>query len=453
MSQLPPRELRGIRREVFRLAWPVVLQQFLRTLTFFVDTFMVARLGNSAVAAMGVVGPVSFTVTAFLAALGVGTIATVSRSTGEEDPAKRAQDAATSLGMALAVGSLASVLGWFFLPQAAEAFGVPGDPEVARQAKGYLAWLGAAQFFLLVEASATGILRAAGDTRTPLVIGAFCQGVHIAANYALIFGKLGAPALGVTGAGIATAGALALQALLTVGWLVSPWSRLRLRAGMFAQVSRASASRLLRVTLPAAVEPLILQSGFLVYLKAVTSLGTESLAAHRAAITVESISFLPAYGLAIACSALVGQSLGARRPSDADAAVRESGRLAIGFMCATGAVFALFSVPLVRLVAPGDEAVIGAAALCLVISALEQPFLGLAMTLGGALRGAGDTRSPLVVAAVGVWGVRVPLAYALAFPAGLGLPGIWITMIADWAVRFAVFFWIVRRGKWKAIRL
>ena len=77
----------------------------------------------------------------------------------------------------------------------------------------------------------------------------------------------------------------------------------------------------------------------------------------------------------------------------------------------------------------------------------------LAMALGGGLRGAGDTKSPVIVGMIGVWGVRIPLAWTLAFPAGLGLNGIWITMIADWAVRTAIFSVLYRRGSWKAIKL
>ena len=124
-------------------------------------------------------------------------------------------------------------------------------------------------------------------------------------------------------------------------------------------------------------------------------------------------------------------------------------------MSAIGVVFLFAAVPLVRLFLRGPEAepAVRAAALCLAISAFEQPFLALSMALGGALRGAGDTRSPVLVAVVGVWAVRVPLAWLLAVPAGLGIVGIWMTMIVDWAARTAIFWVLFRRGRWKSIKL
>jgi Na+-driven multidrug efflux pump len=203
------------------------------------------------------------------------------------------------------------------------------------------------------------------------------------------------------------------------------------------------------------VEPLLLQSGFLVYNKVITRLGVIPMAAHRAAITVESLTFLPAYGFAVAGSAVVGQYLGAGRPDKAEAGLRVCAGTSTLFLTAAGIAFLFFSPDLVRLFlrGPGEAATVEAAATALKISALEQPFMALAMALGGGLRGAGDTKSPLIVGALGTWGVRIPLAWALAFPAGLGLNGIWITMIADWALRTAVFAVLFRRGRWKSIKL
>ena len=164
---------------------------------------------------------------------------------------------------------------------------------------------------------------------------------------------------------------------------------------------------------------------------------------------------MPGFGVAVAVSAVVGQFLGAGRPDRAERGLREGARMALLLMSTIGAVFLLFPRPMVGLFLPGPEGASAAqvAALCLMIAALEQPFMALAMTFAGGLRGAGDTRSPVLVAAIGVWGVRVPLAWALAFPAGLGLTGIWITMIADWAVRSALFAVILRRGRWKNLKL
>lgn len=459
MSDLPvslsPEERRALRGDVFRLAWPVVLQNLLNMTMFLVDTWMIRFAGPEAMAAMGVAGPLSHMVTLLAGALSVGAIATVARAWGEGDRAKQEGEAAAALALAAAAGVPLSALGLWLLPSAAELFPVPGSSGVTKMARDYLFFQGCAFLPLCLFAASAGILRAAGQTRVPMFSALAANGANVFLNWVFIFGNLGAPRMGVAGAGLATAISLGLEAALNVAFLFTRASRIRLGPSSWRGVTRASVGRLARVTLPAAAEPLVLQTGWLVYNKAITILGVASVAAHRAAITIESLTYMPGHAFAVAGSALVGQFLGARRPDKAAASLRECALLAAGTMSAIGLLFVAFPVPLARFfvpVPPSDD-VVRAAATCLAIAAIEQPFLALAMALGGALRGAGDTRTPVAVGFLGVWLVRIPLAWMLGAPERLGLTGIWITMIADWLARTLVFLVIVRRGKWKAIKL
>jgi putative MATE family efflux protein len=442
MQPMPGSEERaGLRREVARQAWPVVLQMLLKTMMFYVDSAMISSLGQEAMAAMGVVGPISHTLVAALSALSVGTVATVSRAWGEGDREKQAREASASVTLAAALGIPLTLTGVLVLPEMAELFRVPDSPAVTAMARQFLRIEASVFLFFCLDAAATGVLRAAGRTLFPMVATLGANLLNVVLNWVFIFGNLGAPRMGVAGAALATSISFALQASVVFGYLWTPWSPVRLSASALRGVTRGSLARLVRVSMPAAAEPLLLQSGFLIYNKAITLLGTMPMAAHRAAITVESMTFMPAYGFAVAGSAVVGQNLGAGRPDRADAGLRECARLSTWLMSAVGVSFFFLAAPLVRLFlrGPDDGAAVATAAMCLAISAFEQPFMAMAMSLGGGLRGAGDTRSPVLVGLLGVWGVRVPLAWALAFPAGLGLYGIWITMIADWAVRTAVF--------------
>ena len=448
-------ERAGLRREVARQAWPVVLQMLLKTMMFYVDTSMVSSLGPEAMAAMGVVGPISHTLVAILSALSIGTVATVARAWGEGDRAKQEREAVASVVLALALGVPLTAVGVLLLPELAELFRVPDSPAVTVMSRQFLRIESSIFVFFCLDAAASGILRAAGRTVFPMVATLGANVLNIALNWVFIYGNLGAPRMGVAGAALATSIAFALQGAATFAYLWTSRSPIRLSVAGLRGVTRESVGKLVRVSIPAAVEPLLLQSGFLVYNKAITMLGTLPMAAHRAAITVESMTFMPSYGFAVAASAVVGQCLGAGRPDRADAGLRECARLSMWLMSAVGVAFFFLAAPLVRLFLRGPEAepAAAAAAMCLAISAFEQPFMALAMALGGGIRGAGDTKSPVLVGLLGVWGVRIPLAWALAFPAGLGLNGIWITMIADWAVRTAVFSWIYRRGTWKTIKL
>jgi putative MATE family efflux protein len=447
-----PLDRPALRREVWRQAWPLVLQNLSRMLMFWVDTAFAGRLDETSQAAMGVAGPISYTVVSVLAALSVGTIATVSRAWGEGDPVRRESEAAASAVAALLAGIPLTLIGVWALPALATLYAVPDAPGATAAAQAFLRWEAGAFLFLCLDLSASGILRGAGRTAVPMVASVAANALNIPLAWMFMFGHLGAPRLGLEGAGVATAIAMTFQGLLTFGSLWTPRSPIRLRISSLARTGRASLDRLARVVIPAAVEPLVLHAGFLAYTKLVTLLGTTALAAHRVALAVESLTFMGGYGFVMAASGLVGQALGEGRPDKADAALRECGKLALAVMVPIGLLFLVIPDVFTRVFAP-LPAVAGLAAACLRIAGVNQPFMALAMTLAGGLRGAGDTRSPVATAVVGVWLVRVPLAWALAFPAGLGLRGIWITMILDWASRVATLGVVYLRGRWKAIKL
>jgi putative MATE family efflux protein len=286
-----------------------------------------------------------------------------------------------------------------------------------------------------------------------MLIALASNGLNILLNGILIFGWVGFPALGVRGAALATQIALGFQGFMTLALLLSRRSPISISLGDLARVSRESVGRFVRVTWPAVVEPLVLRSGFMIYVKFITGLGEHALAAHRSAVAIESLSFMPGYGVGVATSAIVGQYLGARRPEAAEYGFRQAAWMGTLMMSAIGLL--LFFIPHLLLwpFAPDPAEVQSLAEQVLRISALEQPFMGLALILAGALRGAGDTRSPVGVGFIGVWLVRVPCTYLLAHTLGMGLTGVWITMILDWAVQTVLFARIFRLGKWKKVRV
>lgn len=444
----------AIRRQIVALAWPVVLQALLRTVLFLTDTVMLGFLSTEAVATMAAVSPMAHTLNMVLAAIGTAALATVARATGAKDEPLREREAATALVVAAAAGVILLATIAPFFPLLAGLFHVKGDPTSGPAAREYLGWVVFAVPFMLLDGAAAGILRGSGDTRTPLVAAVLANAVNILGNYVFIFGKWGAPALGVAGAGLSTALAMAVEGTFLALWLFGPRSALRLRVASFATVTRDSVRRLARIAVPAAVEPLLFQGGFLLFIILMTGLGVGAMAAHRGALALESISFMPGWAVSIACGALVGQYLGERLPDHAAAAFRQAALMAVATMSALGVVFAIFPDPLFGLlISKADPEVRAVGVLCLRISAIEQPLMAVAFVLGGALRGAGDTRSPVLVALAGIWCVRVPLSYLFAFTLGWGIAGAWVAMVLDWSTRAAVFAWVWRRGKLRTLKL
>jgi putative MATE family efflux protein len=199
-------------------------------------------------------------------------------------------------------------------------------------------------------------------------------------------------------------------------------------------------------------EQVVLRSGSLLFQRTIAALGTVALAAHRIAVNVESLSFMPGWGLSVAISTLVGQSLGARRPELAEASVRRGLLISGLLMSGVGVLFVLFGRSIASVFGSTPE-VLDLAGVAVQIAALEQPTLAVQFVLAGSLRGAGDTRSPLYVSLVGVTLFRVPVVYLLAITLGWGLAGVWFGTVLDWAARAMTSYFLYRRGAWKRVEL
>lgn len=446
-----------VRKKVIGLALPYIVESLFDATMFYADMIMISYYETIGLAALGIAGPITYTLNMVLGALRVGIVATVSRAVGEQDVEKQKRTAAAGLLVVLAVGVIGSALGLTVLPFVTYLFPIQDEPQAVAFAFDYIMITAGALLFFLMQIGGSAVLRAAGNTRVPMVIGIFCNLLNIAANYVLIFGKFGFPEWGVRGAAAATAVSQGVYGIAVCAYLFTPRSPIRLRFADLRLATWDSIRTLFRISLPASVEPLILQTGFLLYIRSITSLGFLAITTHRVAVAIESLTFMPGNAIAVACSALVGQALGARKPEEAVQAFHESARFALYFMSAIGIAFVLFGTNLMQIFVPpknlDSEVIVAMGALCLAIVVFSEPFFSQALVLGGALRGAGDTKTPVLVAVIGVWGVRVPCAYLLSITFGLGLYGAWITMVIDWFVRMTVLRYFFNRGRWKEIRI
>jgi Na+-driven multidrug efflux pump len=197
---------------------------------------------------------------------------------------------------------------------------------------------------------------------------------------------------------------------------------------------------------------LIFHTGFLVFAGLVGRLGDVAMTANQGLIAIESLGFMISYGFGIAGGALTAQKLGAGEVGNAGVVgwiATAMGAVVLGMI---GLFFFLFAEPLVRSFVDSEETVrLGVE--CLIIAAVAQPFMGVTDALAGSLRGAGDTRSPMLVALVGPIAIRITGCWLLAFHLGWGLQGIWIATTADWIVRSVILCVIWNRGRWKTVVL
>jgi putative MATE family efflux protein len=292
-------------------------------------------------------------------------------------------------------------------------------------------------------------LRGSGDTRTPMLVMLAVNGVNIGVAYAAIYGLGPVPALGVTGSAIGAATARGAGGLIVTLILLRGRSGLHLRLGRL-RPDIEQLKRIANIGLPAGAEQLLMRGAQTAFAATVASLGTLAYAAHQIALQAESISYMPGFGFAVAATTLVGQGLGARDPTRARADGRLSQWMAVAVMSCMGVIFFLFPAQIIG-VFIDDPAVIQLGIWPLRLVAFSQPMLATMMVLGGALRGAGDTRTTLFITAGGLWLVRLPLALLLA--PRFGLIGAWIAMSVDLNVRGTLAWLRFRGDRWTKLKV
>jgi MATE family multidrug resistance protein len=455
-----PRALSGdraLRQTVFWMALPAVGEQLLNTLVGLVDTFLTghldptvaARLGYdpaTALASVGLGNLVVWISTVLFMAVATGATAIVARRVGEGDEEAAASALRQTMILTAVVGAAMMVIGSLMAAPLMRFLGA--SPEVARHGSEFfqvvaLSFVPAAMMF-----GGTAALRGAGDTRVPMMLMGLVNGINIVVAWLLVNGNLGFPAMGVVGsaAGAAagrTVGAVVLLALLLRG-------RLRLPLRLDLRPHWPTIQAIMRLGLPAAGEQFIFQAAMLIVTPLITGLGTAAYAAHTTTITIESVSFLPGMGFGAVAGALMGQALGARDPERA----RRSGLEALFqggvLMSLLGTALFLWPEVFFRLMT-SDQAVIEAGTLPLRIAGLGQIPLAFSFILNGALRGAGDTRWPMISRVIASWMVRMPLAVLLVGWLGYGLGGIWVAMFSDFAIQGALAFRRFRAGAWQKI--
>ncbi len=441
----------ALNKNIIRLAVPAVLENMLVTMVFFADGLLVGWMRDPvALAAVSMGGQFGWIANSLFSAIAVSATAMVARYWGRRDYERAREAAGQAIALALLFAALVTALGMVAADEAMALMGL--EPEVARQGALYLRLILSTSFLAFPLTVIGGVLRGAGDTRTPMWITAAMNVFNVIAAYSLIFGPGPLPAWGVAGAGVATAMARALGGGLAF-WVVLRGKRtLAVSPRQIWAVNRGLLTQMMRLSGPAAAEAVVLRSGSLLFQRIIAELGTVALAAHRIAVNVESLSFMPGWGLSVAISTMVGQSLGAKQQALAEASVRRG--LVIGgiLMGSIGVLFGLFGRPIASIFGSTPE-VLKLAGLAIQIAALEQPTLAAHFVLAASLRGAGDTRSPLYVSLVGVTLFRVPMVYLLAIVLDWGLAGVWFGTALDWAGRAATSYILFKRGAWTRVEL
>lgn len=445
---------KAARQRVMNIAWPVLLELLLGSLFGMIDMIMLGNIQPSnlsavSIGSVGITNQPLFIGLSLVASFNVGGTAIIARWFGAGKTERLGNVLKHVIIASLLIIIIPLVLlSVFYAPQIMGFLGAEAD--VIAIGADYYRIVHLGFFFQGLTMCFASALRGVGETQVPMKINLFCNGLNVIGNAVLIYGLLGFPRLGVTGAGISTALSQVIALLLIAGYIGRGKSVLKMDQKF--KFEGRTIQNLVRIGLPSSLEQLVLRFGIFLFTRIVASLGTVVFAAHNIALNILSLSFNPGMAFGIAASALVGQSLGENDPGKARILSKTAQRIGSLISTLMGLVFFFFGAQIVGLYT-SDQRIIQDAANVLKIIALVQPLQSSQFILSGALRGAGDTVWPLIATIVGVLFVRVVIAYVLVNLYHLGLSGAWIGILVDQVIRWLL---IVRRhasGDWTTIRL
>lgn len=440
-----------MRRQILAIVLPAMVELILTQLVSMVDMMMVGQLGSWAIAATGLTTQPKFLLLAAFIALNSGATAMVARFKGAQDPVMVQRTMHQSLCLTLILGIIVAIIGYVGSEWMVSAMGgVPGETlEVATQ---YLKIQMIGFVPVALTTAITACLRGVGKTKASMYYNLVSNAVNVFFNYCLIYGHLGMPRMELAGASLATVIGQCVAFVIAVWVLASGKFYLKLHFLQVLKFDLDLIRRILKIGTPAMFEQLVMRAGIILYVRLVSSLGTELYATHQICMNILSLSFMNGQAFGISATSLMGQALGRKRVDEAKAYVRYTRTLGMIVSAIIG-MFLFFGGGLVAGLYSNEAHVVELAKGLLKIVAVIQPLQGSQLILTGALRGAGDTRSTAIIGGATMLGIRPLLGWILVYPAGMGLWGAWVALATDQTVRSILVYFRYKQSKWQHIRV
>ncbi|MGT2799953.1 MATE family efflux transporter [Streptococcus marmotae] len=406
-------------KKIMQIALPAMAENVLQMLMGMVDSYLVASLGLVAISGVSVAGNIIAIYQAIFIALGAAISSVLARSMGSGDQESQANHATGALTMTLLMSLILGLISLFF---GQEIISLLGTEKLVAEAGGiFLAIVGGTIVFLGLMTSLGALVRTTGNPRLPMYVSLLTNGLNALFSSVFIFildwGIVGV-ALGTVLARLV--GVVVLWKSLTISFAKPSWSLDR---------------ELLRLSLPAAGERLMMRAGDVVIIALVVRFGTQAVAGNAIGEVLTQFNYMPAFGIATATVLLVARSLGQGDREEISQIARKSYWLTLGFMLPLAFLIYAFGTPLTQLYTQDKEAV-AASLLVILFSLLGTPFTIGTVIYTAVWQGLGNGKLPFYATTIGMWGIRIGTGYLLGVTLGLGLPGIWAGTLLDNAFRW-----------------
>tara|TARA_E500000081_G_scaffold58991_1_gene61687 strand:- start:117 stop:1478 length:1362 start_codon:yes stop_codon:yes gene_type:complete len=427
---------------VWTLAWPSIITNLFYATSSIAAIKVVGGLGPDAIAAAVTGQRVTFILQAVLTGVLAGSTALIARNWGANNKEEAGIFFSRTIQLVIFLALISAILIWKFAEPLVIFFGLKGDALVLSTQ-----YLKSIAPFYLAYGCGLGLitaLRAIGDVKTPLVIGVIMNLFAVFFMLVLVNGWLGFPEYGVVGAALGNGVSFVIGAALLIVFWLSNQLKVKYSSIFHFDIQRVKA--IFEVGLPAALEQVIFQIGITAFLILVAFYGTEAYAAYGIGVQILSFSIVIGFGFSIAGATLVGQHLGAKDEEQAKRAGWGAMRLSILSMTFFGILIVIFAEPLARYMIDNDE-VVRLTVIFIWLLGSMQPLMAIEFSLGGALRGAGDTKTPLVITLTCLLFIRVFLA-VIFFLLDARVEVIFSTLVADYVVKGFLYVARFRSDRW-----
>lgn len=439
----------SIRRAVFMLSIPMILEMLMESIFAIVDIFYVSQVSVNAVATIGLTESVITLVYALAIGLSMAATAIVARRIGEQDKegASKAAVQVIFLGVLIAIGI--SIIGVLYPKEILALMG--GEPQLIEEGYGYTKVLLGGNITIMLLFLINAIFRGAGDASIAMWALVLSNGLNIILDPIFIFGFGPIPAYGVEGAAIATTIGRGTAVLFQLAVLFFGWSKIKVSFKDLV-IRVAIMLNLVKVSLGGIGQFLIGTSSWVFLMRIMSEFGSEVLAGYTVAIRVMMFTLMPAWGMSNAAATLVGQNLGAKKPDRAEQSVWKTGKFSAIFMGFVSVIYLVFAPQIISLFTQEPE-VVKNGALCLRIIAAGYVFYGYGMVIINAFNGAGDTKTPTWINFICFWLFQLPFAYLMALQFNFGPIGVFAAItLAEVLITVIGILWF-KKGYWKSVKV
>jgi putative MATE family efflux protein len=439
----------SIRRAVFMLSIPMILEMLMESIFAIVDIMYVSQVSVNAVATIGLTESVITLVYAVAIGLSMAATAVVARRVGETDIKGASQAAVQVIFLGVAIASIISVIGILYPKEILGLMG--GESDLIAEGYGYTQVLMGGNVTIMLLFLINAIFRGAGNASVAMWTLILSNGLNIILDPMFIFGFGPIPKYGVQGAAIATTIGRGTAVLFQLAILFYGYSKIKIRVKDL--VLRVGVMlNLIKVSLGAIGQFLIGTSSWVFLMRIMSEFGSEVLAGYTIAIRVMMFTIMPAWGMSNAAATLVGQNLGAQKPDRAEQSVWKTGKYNAWFMGIVSVIYLIFAPYIIMLFTKEPE-VVKYGSLCLRVIAAGYVFYGYGMVVINAFNGAGDTKTPTYINFICFWLFQLPFAYLAAIVFDFGPSGVfWAITVAEISIAIIAILWF-KKGHWKLVKV